>query len=468
IPNGDTITGIVAHSDMTHTGQFVSPNPMVNQLQHNIEWGQRGNYLEIPTDCPQRDERLGWMGDAQVFIRTGAYNFDIAAFMTKWIVDVVDGQSAEGCFPDVAPRGAHNVDGAPAWADAGIICPWTMYLCYGDTRILDRHYDSMARFIQYQLDGSKDFIRRERLNNNYGDWLNNKDDSVKELIATAFFAYSTDLMSRIARVLGKTGDVTKYQNLFHQIREAFTRTFWRQDGTLEGDTQTSYILAIYFNLLHEQDRRTAADRLVHLIEKRDWHLSTGFMGCSFINLVLSQIGRSDIAYRLLLNDTYPSWGYTIRYGATTMWERWDGWTHDKGFQDPGMNSFNHYSFGAVGDWLYRHVAGIDLHPDTPAYRQFIIKPELGGDFPFANANYDSIQGEIASSWRIRHDTLEMSVTVPPNCTALVYVPTKYPTGITESGGPVSNAPYVTFVRMEGESAIYHVDSGRYLFTSPLA
>lgn len=419
-PGLDAVTGVVITSATPTAGTFECSSPLVNKLQHNIVWGQRGNYLEVPTDCPQRDERLGWMGDAQIFVRTAAYNSDIAAFMTKWTQDVVDAQSPQGGFSDVTPRMGDQSDGAPAWGDAGVIVPWTIYRCYGDTRLVSERYPAMQKWIEYIRSANPDFIWRKRANNNFGDWLNVHSDTPREILATAYYAYDAKLMAEMARAIGKTQDAQQYDELFGNIKAAFNREFVGADGRIKSDTQTAYVLALRFGLLPEEKRVAAARYLVDdIVNKRNGHLSTGFLGVGYLTPTLTQTGHLDVAYRLLNNDTYPSWGYSIRQGATTIWERWDGWTEEKGFQDPGMNSFNHYSLGSVGEWMYSSVAGIDLDPTQPAYKHAVLHPHPGGGLTYARASYDSIHGRIVSDWKLENGQFAYRIMVPTNTTATV-------------------------------------------------
>ncbi len=469
-PRPGAITGRVVHSATPPSGSFECSSPLVNELQENIVWGQRGNFLSVPTDCPQRDERLGWMGDAQVFVRTASFNMDVAAFFEKWMVDVQDAQSPEGAFPDVAPllRGSKHIDlrwGAPAWGDAGVIVPWTIYRTYGDTRIVERHYDAMARWMAYLREANPDLIRKNRMGNNYGDWLSPKGDHTpKHLLATAYWAYDAKLMAEMALATGRDEDVTKYRDLNERITAAFEEAFVSPDGRIEGDTQTCYLLALHMGLLPEELRSAAAEHLVRTIEREDWHLSTGFVGVGYLCPVLTEAGYTDVAYRLLENETYPSWGYTIKNGATTIWERWDGWTEENGFQSPNMNSFNHYSLGSVGEWLYRYVAGIDLA--TPGYGRIVIRPRPGGSLTHARAEYDSVRGRISSSWKIEDDRFILKALVPPNTTATVHVPCS--DEVSEGGRPVHEADGVEFVRAGGGETILAVGSGRYEFEGRMA
>jgi len=467
IPDKDAITGCAIYSAAPPAGSFECSNPMVNQLYENLTWSQRGNYISVPTDCPQRDERLGWMGDAQIFIRTGTFNMDVAAFFTKWMRDVADAQSDEGAFPDFAPRLSDKVlmrfESAPAWGDAGIIVPWTVYRVYGDTRIITEHWESMDKWMDFLQEANPDLLRRKKTGNNYGDWLSIKADTPKDLLATAYWAYDAQLMSEMAEAIGNSSEAFYYGKLFQNIREAFQREYVLPDGRIKGETQTGYLLALAMDLIPEDLRPRSAEHLVENIKQRDWHLSTGFVGAGYLLPVLTQMGYPDVAYRLLLNETFPSWGYSIKQGATTIWERWDGWTEEKGFQDPGMNSFNHYAFGSVGEWLFRFIAGIDLDPEVPGYKRIIIRPHPGGGMEYVHAEYDSIHGRIASGWKLENDQLTMSVTIPANTTAVIYVPAEDASQVTESGNPATDSEGVRFLRMEKDRAVFEVTSGTYVF-----
>jgi alpha-L-rhamnosidase len=466
----EAVTGRVVHSATPPAGSFECSNGMVNELQENILWGQRGNFLSVPTDCPQRDERLGWMGDAQVFVRTASFNMDVAAFFEKWMADVEDAQSPEGAFPDVAPllKGSGLMDlrwGAPAWGDAGIIVPWTIYRTYDDARIVERHYDAMVRWMEYLHKANPDLIRKNRMGNNYGDWLSPKGDyTPKHLLATAYWAYDARLMAEMAGAIGRAEDAKSYSDLNERIKGAFNEAYVSPDGRIEGDTQTCYLLALHMGLLPEELRPVAAEHLVGAIESEDWHLSTGFAGVGYLCPVLTDTGHTDVAYRLLLNETYPSWGYTIKNGATTIWERWDGWTEENGFQSPNMNSFNHYSLGSVGEWLYRYAAGIDL--GAPGYGHIVIRPHPGGDLAYARGEYDSVRGRISSYWKIEDGVFSLEVLIPPNTSATVHVPSTQ--GVSEGGRPVEEADGVELLRSgEGETVV-SVGSGRYEFSGRMA
>ncbi len=464
-PSPDAITGIVISSATPPTGTFETSNPMINQLQQNIVWSQRGNFLSIPTDCPQRDERLGWMGDAEIFARTACFNMDVAAFFTKWMQDVEDGQSIDGGFPDVAPRIVDTSDGAPGWGDAGVIVPWTMFECYEDRRMLERHYEAMQKWVAYIRRANPGLLWRSRRNNNFGDWVSIQSDTPKDVLATAFFAQSARLVGRAARVLGRERDAEQYEELFQQIKRAFNDAYVDAEGRVEGRTQTAYALALEFDLLPQDKRPAAVQHLVAAIDEKGGHLSTGFLGVRHLLPALTHGGRLDVAYRLLNNETFPSWGYSIKNGATTIWERWDGWTDTRGFQDPGMNSFNHYSFGSVGEWLYRTVAGIDTDPEAAGFRHIVIRPQPGGGLTFAKASYQSIRGSIGSHWRVEGNRLALDVETPVNTTATVHVPARRDSAVEESGRPAVESEGVRFLRWSDGAAVYAVGSGTYRFRS---
>jgi alpha-L-rhamnosidase len=455
-PADDTITGIVLHSNAPQTSAFECSNPMLNQLFKNTVWGQRSNYFEVPTDCPQRDERMGWAGDAQAFIGTAIYNMDVAPFFTAWLRTYEDCQNAEGSFADIAPVG--NGGASPGWGDAGVICPWTIYRVYGDRRMLEERYPSMCRWIAWMEKHSKDCVRPDE---GYGDWLNVQAELPKDVISTAYFAYSTSLMVQAAKALGKTDDAARFQQLLARIKTAFNRAFVAADGRIKGHTQTAYLMALGFDLLPAEKRPLAAAHLIKLIDERKGHLSTGFLGVNLLLPVLTDIGRVDVAYRLLQNQTYPSWSYSIKHGATTIWERWDGWTEDRGFQDAAMNSFNHYAYGSCGQWMFAAMAGIDT--EKPGFQRIVIRPRIGGEINDVKASYDSIRGRIATHWRQEAGHLRLDVTIPANTTATVYVPAQAASNVAESGKPAATSPGVKFVRLADGAAVYQIGSGSYSF-----
>ncbi len=467
-PKLNAITGCVAGSDTPAAGTFSCSSPLVNQLQHNIVWGQRGNFLSVPTDCPQRDERLGWMGDAQIFVRTATYNRDTAAFYEHWMDAVDDGQSPEGGFSDVSPRLVDLNDGAPAWGDAGVIVPWTVYQAYGDTGILARHWGAMSRWMYYISSVNPNGLWMNRRNNDFGDWLSISADTPKDVLATAYYAYDASLMAQMARALGKPAETARYDALFAHVKEAFNAAYVSPDGRVKGDTQTCDVLALRFGLLPDALRPLTAQHLADNIASKNNHLSTGFVGVGYLCPVLTGTGHNDTAYTLLQQTTFPSWGYSIRQGATTIWERWDGETKDKGFQDPGMNSFNHYSLGSVGQWLYQDVAGIDTDPAQPGYKHILLHPHPGPGLSEVQASYASIRGLIASHWKIAKGQFVWDVTIPANTTATAWIPASHAASVRESGRPLSAAPGVAVLRAEAGGVVCELQSGTYRFDGPFA
>jgi alpha-L-rhamnosidase len=456
----EAITGRVVHSDMPVAGAFACSSPLVDQIWRNALWGQRSNFISVPTDCPQRDERLGWMADAQVFLPTAILNMDVAAFMTKWGDDILDGQSAEGAYPDVVPRLVLERDGAPAWADAGVIVPWLVHRAYGDRRIVERHWDAMDRFMAYLERNNPGHLRTRARGNDYGDWLSIDADTPKDVLATAYWAHDAELMSRMAALLGMTDQVERYRRLRGDIVAAFNRAYVGPDSFIEGDTQTVYALALHMDLLPERSRARAAERLVADIRARDWHLSTGFAGVGLLCPVLAEAGHADVAYRLLLNETFPSWGYSIRHGATTIWERWDSWTEEGGFHRSGMNSLNHYALGSVAQWLYEYVAGIRLDAERPGYEHVVIAP-VPGPLAWAGATYASVRGPIRSKWRQTETELELDVEIPANVTATVVLPGDDPP--TEGGRAAGEAEGVRSVRRGAAGWAVDIGSGTFAF-----
>ncbi|OKP99100.1 glycoside hydrolase family 78 protein [Paenibacillus sp. P46E] len=464
-------TGIVLHSDMEPTGSFTCSNPLLNQLQHNIRWGQKGNFVDVPTDCPQRDERLGWTGDAQMFIRTSAYLMNVAPFFTKWLKDLAADQLDHGGVPFVIPNVlGENEHSSAAWGDAAVICPWTLYQCYGDKRILEQQYPSMQGWVEYiRQQGSDEFLWNTGFH--FGDWLglDAKPDSYSgatdtDYIATAFYAYSVQLMQKTAHVLGKTDDAQRYSELHSRIVTAFNREFITPSGRLSVSTQTACVLALMFGLVEGTAKERTVGKLLKLLEESHYHLTTGFVGTPYLNLVLSEAGHTDVAYQLLLQTDYPSWLYQVTKGATTIWEHWDGMKEDGSFWSKDMNSFNHYAYGAIGDFLYRHVAGIELDEDFPGYKKFVIQPQPGGDLTWAAAELETMYGRIRSEWRTAADRLEVSVSVPPNATAELYLPNAGLAQVRESDGLLELAAGVHSAEQLGDKVKLELGSGDYSFT----
>ncbi|MEI8342592.1 MAG: family 78 glycoside hydrolase catalytic domain, partial [Verrucomicrobiota bacterium] len=459
-PELSAVTGLVVHTPMDRTGSFECSNPLLNQLYSNLIWGQKGNYLEVPTDCPQRDERMGWTGDTQFFAPTAAYNFNVANFFTRWLQNSRDDQNADGSFPPTIP-GIYGGAGATAWSDAPILCTYNIYRNYGDTRLIADQYESMERYMKW-LDGkTKDGISTV---GGFGDWLNAGGGAKKEVMDTAYHAYLSQIMAEMARAIGRDEDAVRYTNQCDEIRKAFVREFLQPDGSIKESSQTGYALAFAMDLLPAEMREKSADKFVQEIKRFNDHLATGFIGTPRLLPALSKAGRDDVAYKLLLTDTYPSWLFPVKNGATTMWERWNGWTPDKGFGDISMNSFNHYAFGAVGEYLYGYVGGIQ--PVSPGYKTIKIRPVIGAGVTWAKTAFESPYGRIATAWKVEASGLQLDVMIPPNTTATVYVPATSNAGITESKTPVAQAKNVTFLRQEAGVAVYAVGSGTYRFHSP--
>ena len=474
----ENFTAIALYSDMTPTGTFSCSNPLINQLQHNIQWGQKGNFLDVPTDCPQRDERLGWTGDAQAFSRTASYLMNVHNFFTKWLKDVSADQYANGSVPHVIPNviaqgRTSGPGGSTGWADVSTIVPWNMYLAYGDKRILENQYSSMKAWVDYMQHQSKNDLWNTGFH--FGDWLfysvNDDTDGSsaitnKYLIAQCFYANSTQLLINAATVLGKKEDVAYYTDLLNRIKGAYLKEYVTPNGLISSDTQTAYVLALQFDMLPENLRAQAADRLVHNIKRYYMHLTTGFLGTPYLCHVLSRFGQAETAYKLLLQDSYPSWLYPVKMGATTIWERWDGIKPDGTFETPSMNSYNHYAYGAIGDWMYRVIAGIDTKTDEPGYKGIIIKPAIGGNLQNASADYETNYGKVSSHWKIDSGNLLMDVEIPANTTATVYIPVANDTNLLESGKPLASEPDVKMARSLPGYVAVNIGSGVYHFSAP--
>jgi alpha-L-rhamnosidase len=419
----------VLHNDTPWTGHFECSDAMVNQLYANISWGQRGNFVAVPTDCPQRDERLGWLGDAQIFAPTASRNADVGAFFARWLRDVVGGQDEDGAFRDVAPLVAALREGAPAWGDAGVIIPWHLWRTYGDRRVLEVCFDAMAAWVSHIRRHNPDFRWRHRTGNSYGDWLQVDVTTPRDVLSTAYFARSTEIVARAAEVLGRHAVAAEHWALHAAIRQAFLESYLDGEGRVTGGTQTAYLLALAFGLVPDELVPLAVEHLAADVEKRDHRLTTGFVGVALLCPVLADHGRADLAYKLLQQQEFPSWGYSIRHGATTIWERWDGWTEHGGFQAVAMNSFNHYSLGSVGDWLFGRVAGIDQTAASVAYRELLLRPLPGGTLTWARAEQETARGHVACGWSLTGDTVTVTAVVPPGGTARLEVPTTDPDNI---------------------------------------
>ncbi len=471
----DNLTGIVVHSDMAVTGAFECSNPLLNQLQHNIQWGQKGNFVDVPTDCPQRDERLGWTGDAQAFCRTAAFNMDVSAFFTKWLRDVAADQRPGGEVPDVIPdvlnpQGSETIQPSAGWGDVAVITPWTMYLVYGDKGLLRTQYPSMKAWVDYiKKKAGNSYIWKG--GSKYGDWLfyhppvNNHTEpdgyTEHDFIATAYYAYSSSILAAAAKELGNTEDEVQYNAIFNKIKEVFIKEYVTEAGRVGTDSQTSYVLALMFNLLPDDLRPKAAAFLVDDIRSRHNHLSTGFLGTIYLCHVLTSCGYTDVAYDLLLQESYPSWLYPVRMGATTIWERWDGQKTDSTFQDPGMNSFNHYAYGAIGDWMYRVSAGIETQ--DPGYKHLILQPHPTKKLEFSKATFDSQYGPVSSGWERKGDKISVNVTIPPNATATIVIPVDDISKVSVGGKALEGNTTFSSAKTGDKNVTVEAGSGEYSF-----
>ncbi|MCF7854366.1 MAG: glycoside hydrolase family 78 protein [Candidatus Pacebacteria bacterium] len=479
-PSLDAVTGVVMHNAMQPTGEFECSDPRINQLQHNIVWGQKGNYLEVPTDCPQRDERLGWTGYAQVFIRTACHNFNVAPFIHKWMDDLTDDQGTDGSVPHVAPDvlqapdGETIAGGAAAWADAVIIVPWTLYRCFGDNRILQDHYEAMTQWIAYQEATSRQLIRPAE---GFGDWLamdhpgtrNDQTATPKDLVGTAYFAYTSRLMATIASILNRNDDAKRFEALSERVRKAFQREFVTPNGRIVGDTQTVYSLALNVDLLPADKRVAAGDRIAADVHAHDNHITTGFVGANQITFALTETGHVDSVYNLLFQDTCPSWLFPVTQGATTIWERWDGWTPERGWQDPGMNSFNHYAYGAIGEWLYTVCAGLNVDEQRPGFGHILFEPIP--DFThkrltYAGASCNTLHGIAAIRWDIDDNDFRVSVTLPPNTKGTLRLPTDSTDNLLEHDEPASESEGVSRIAVTNGKVTVDLQSGAYTFKCP--
>lgn len=416
----ENFTAVVVHSDIRRTGYFECSDETVNKLFKNIIWGQKGNFLDVPTDCPQRDERLGWTGDAQVFVRTASLNFDVKRFFKKWLRDLAADQGRDGCVPHVVPNIFDDMGGSSAWSDAAVICPWEIYRTYGDKKILEDQFDSMKAWIDWMRERSEN--GRRSGGSHFGDWLgldspegSYKGSTPEDLIATAYYKYSTELFIKAAHALGR--DVAEYENIPAEAAAAFRREYM-ENGRVKNATQTACVLALYFDIT--DDRAATATQLNELV-KRAGHLETGFVGTPYLLHALSDNGYAETAYDLLLRREYPSWLYPISKGATTVWEHWDGIKPDGTMWSTDMNSFNHYAYGAVADWMYGAAAGINSDPDRPGFEHIIFHPVTDRRLDFVKASIDTRRGTVASEWRRENGRIKYIFTVPEGCGASVII-----------------------------------------------
>lgn len=496
----ENFTGIVLASELRRTGDFECSDVRLNKLQSNIVWSQKSNMISIPTDCPQR-ERAGFTGDAQVFIATACFNMDVLAFFRRWLKNLVLEQRPDGQVPVVAPywksyietflpvqNGSHTSAG---WGDACIYVPWALYCSYGDRRILEDNYAMMLKWLAYMtkeaetgipdnLEGDltpERALRQKYLWNtgfHFGDWLipsltagyRNPFESArrtKELIATCFYACSTELVAEIANVLGKTEDSIKYAELSGRIRKAFAEEYLGCDGSLKSHFQGIYVLALMMRMIPGSMCDKVTDQLVQLIQTNGWRLDTGFVSVQYLMDALCRNGRADAAFTLLFQTECPSWLYEIEKGATTVWETWDAISPDG---KVNASSFNHYAFGCVGDWLYRYVAGLDK--DAPGYKHIVIQPHPDGRLHSAKARYHAVYGEILSDWSIAEGVMTLRCAIPPNTSASVVLPGAVIQTVREDGIAIRESADIFSILQKGNSVTLEINSGLYVFTYPYA
>lgn len=475
----EDFTRVVLHSNMEPTGNFECSDPLVNQLHHNILWGQKGNFLDVPTDCPQRDERLGWTGDAQMFVRTASYLMNTAPFFTKWLRDLKADQTTEGGIPFYIPNLKESFSSgwgetshsSAAWGDAAAICPWTIYEMYGDKRLLEEQYESMKKWVSYiHGQGSNPYLWNTGFH--FGDWLalDSKPDSYigatdRDYIATAFYAYSVSLTLKAAAALDRTEDMEYYRDLHGKIVNEFRNEFVTPSGRLSVPTQTAQVLALRFGLVEGAARERTVRKLTDLLAEAGNHLTTGFVGTPYLNPVLSETGNNELAYQLLFQKDYPSWLYQVTKGATTIWEHWDGIKEDGSFWSADMNSFNHYAYGAIGEWLYRHVAGIGPDESEPGFKVVHIKPQPGPGLEWAEAHLETMYGKVASYWRRSEDGgMTVSVTIPANAAGIVVLPGAIWNGLLESGVPAEQVAGIRSMESAVSGVRMVLGSGSYQFT----
>ncbi len=475
-PNVTWVQAIAQHSNFDKNGSFTSSHKKLNQLQSNITWGLRDNFFDIPTDCPQRDERLGWTGDAQVIAPTALFNYNTHAFWTAWLQSLRENQSEhkDGMVPFVVPDVLQTKNGSSGWGDASVIIPWDIYKFTGDITILEESYESAKKWVAYYQSKirKKPFLPKMH---SFADWLQpypsktgklaNRGDTPKDVIHAAFFAHSANLISKIAAVLGKTDDEKKYKTLHKSVANAFEKAFFNE-GRFTGtkQTQTSYLLAIHFNLLKPENKLKAQNYLLEEIKKADNHLGTGFLGTPILPKVLDNMGEIDLMYEILFKETYPSWFYSINQGATTMWERWNSFSKESGFNTQSMNSLNHYAYGAIGQWMYERIAG--LSSLAPGYKKIKIAPIPNTKFlTSASASLNTLYGTASSSWKIENNTFYLNVEVPPNTTAEIHIPTTQKESILLNGIAVKKNKNINLVAFSNTSLTLLVKAGTYKIQS---
>ncbi|MHC3471081.1 family 78 glycoside hydrolase catalytic domain [Streptomyces sp. 7R007] len=463
-PTLSDVRGVVWGSDLAGTGTLTTSDGMLNQLVSNISWSQRGNFLSIPTDTPARDERLGWTGDISLFAPTANYLVDTRAFLSHWMADVRNSQYANGDLPAVVPtpQGQFS-DSGVGWDDVMITVPYHVWHSYGDTRILRENYPAMRKFFQFVRDSAgPDLLEPGRTTFFTNDWLNLDDPTEQGILGTAYFAEDARMMAEAAKALGDEAAAADYRKLAADVRTAFTNAYVAADGTVKGNSQTGYAMALAMDLVPDPALvEKVGEKFVAKLALTDNHLRTGFIGTPLLLPALSRIGRDDLAYKMLLHKDYPSWGYEVVNGATTMWERWNSIMPDGSFGPVEMNSFNHYAYGAVGDWMFQNIGG--LSAIEPGYKRSRIAPAPGGDLTQGSGSLKTVYGLLSSRWNTDHGVFDLRVTVPVNTVAEVHVPAENRWAVTEGGRPAGEARGARFLRMEHGAAVFEVGSGSYRF-----
>lgn len=469
----EDVEGIVLESIGEQTSHYETSNADINQLFNNIVWGQRGNFLAVPTDCPQRDERLGWTGDANVFCRTSTYNMMTGPFFNRWFYTLRDQKSDNGDVGGYYPSLGGTKEGAPrsgfergcGWSDVTITVPWEMYQQYGDLGFVERHYGAMKDYMKFLESQAKDYIYPDAFY--WGDWLAPMPTNIS-MLSTAYFGYDARLMREMAKALGKTDDAVYYDKLYRNISRAFCNYFFDSEGyTIEGnhegtprmDTQTSYLLPLAFLELPEDLQQKAVKHLLEAIERSNYHLQTGFLGTPLLCNVLSNFGHNDIAYRLYTQTEYPSWLFPVKQGATTMWERWNSYTIKEGFGEVSMNSFNHYAYGAIEEWIMSHNLGIQRDENRPGYKHILMQPKIDDTFSFVKGGFRSVYGDIASAWEIKPSGTEIEFTIPANTTATFTLPVSSMDNLKLKKGKKG----VSSKSFDDGKAVYELKSGTYKF-----
>jgi alpha-L-rhamnosidase len=467
----DWVTGIVQYSDFDDNGTFTSSHPKLNQLQSNIVWGLRGNFLDIPTDCPQRNERLGWTGDAQVFGPTSMFNADVYKFWASWLQSVREAQLEDGAIPWTVPDTRGNKIASSGWGDVATIIPWKIYMRTGDIGFLEDNFEMMKHWVAYHQKKSNKYISNMM---SFSDWLQpypesgkNTGDTSRNLIGTAFFARSAKLTAQAAQVLGKTEEQEKYEALYKSVASSFENKFFDEKGTVKGvtETQTSYLLALAFDLLPENKIKNAQTNLLRKLEDADNHLRTGFLGTPLLSKVLDKMGEVDLMYKLLFNETYPSWFYSINQGATTIWERWNSYSKTEGYNPMSMNSLNHYAYGAIGEWMYERVAGIA--PLEAGYKKIRIAPVPGNPLTSAKASVNTPYGKTTASWEIKGNEFQLNVTIPPNTTAEIIIPVDTSTALLINESALEESENIKLIKSDENFFKLSAKAGTYRFKSKL-